>query len=74
MYTRATWNANWCTSSKPSTDADPKPSDELDGGRFFSPEEICRRLGTGFFTPNFEQEWERIQPLLHTETPLTAAL
>ncbi len=59
---------------KAQTDVDPKPSDELDGGRFFSPEEICRRMGTGFFTPNFELEWERIQPLLHTEIPLTAAL
>ena len=38
----------------------PKPSDELDGGRFFSPEEIRQRMGTGFFTPNFEQEYSRI--------------
>lgn len=37
----------------------PRPSDELDGGRFFSYEEIAARLGTGFFTPNFEQEWCR---------------
>ena len=35
------------------------PSAELDGGRYFSEDEIRQRLGTGFFTPNFEQEWQR---------------
>ncbi len=54
-------------------DETPQPSDELDGGRFFSSEEIESRFGTGFFTPNFEQEWERIQPLLHTDSTLTSA-
>lgn len=38
----------------------PQPSKELDGGRFFSREEILQRIGTGFFTPNFEQEYNRI--------------
>lgn len=38
---------------------EPQPSHELDGGRFFTPAEIEERLGTGFFTPNFEQEWQR---------------
>ncbi|MGM9694309.1 MAG: NUDIX domain-containing protein [Alloprevotella sp.] len=38
----------------------PQPTDELDGGRFFSEEEIRRRLHTDFFTPNFEQEWKRL--------------
>lgn len=38
----------------------PSPSAELDGGRFFSREEILSRCGTGFFTPNFEQEYRRI--------------
>ena len=38
----------------------PVPSEELDGGRFFSSEEICQRLGTGFFTPNFENEYCRL--------------
>lgn len=38
----------------------PQPSAELDGGRFFPAEEIRRRLHTDFFTPNFEQEWQRL--------------
>ncbi|MDD6075830.1 MAG: NUDIX domain-containing protein [Bacteroidales bacterium] len=38
----------------------PHPTDELDGGRFFSEEEIRQRLQTDFFTPNFEQEWKRL--------------
>jgi len=42
------------------TDIAPVPSDELDGGRFFSREEINERLDTAFFTPNFEQEWKRL--------------
>lgn len=42
------------------TTASPKPSAELDGGRFFSAKEIEERMGTGFFTPNFEQEYKRI--------------
>ena len=32
-------------------------TDELAGGRFFDREEIARRIGTGFFTPNFEEEY-----------------
>ncbi len=31
---------------------------EMDEVRLFSPEEIESLLGTGFFTMNFEQEWE----------------
>ncbi len=42
------------------TTAVPRPSAELDGGRFFSAEEIEARLGTGFFTPNFESEYRRV--------------
>lgn len=42
------------------TDARPVPSAELDGGRFFSRDEILQRMGTGFFTPNFEQEYKRV--------------
>lgn len=30
---------------------------EIDDVRFFSKEEITFRLGTDFFTPNFEEEW-----------------
>ena len=41
------------------TSAAPRPSAELAGGRFFSEQEIRQRLGQGFFTPNFEQEWLR---------------
>ncbi|OKY86361.1 MAG: NTP pyrophosphohydrolase [Bacteroidales bacterium 52_46] len=35
------------------------PSDELDGGRFWTPDEIRASLGCGVFTPNFEQEFRR---------------
>lgn len=35
----------------------PHPSDELDGGRFWSREEIARSMCKGVFTPNFEQEY-----------------
>lgn len=41
------------------TEEAPHPGSEPDGGRFFSENEIRLRLGTGFFTPNFEQEWLR---------------
>lgn len=41
------------------TDAEPQPTAELDGGRFFTYGELRRRLATDFFTPNFEQEWLR---------------
>lgn len=46
------------------TDIEPRPSAELDGGRFFSAEEISQRMDTGFFTPNFEQEYLRIKDKL----------
>lgn len=36
------------------------PSDELDGGRFWSAEEISANLGKGVFTPNFENEYQRV--------------
>jgi hypothetical protein len=42
-------------------DAPIQPSDETDGGRFWSEQEIQENLGTGIFTPNFEQEWQRLQ-------------
>lgn len=32
------------------------PSEETDGGRFWSIEEIRQNLGKGIFTPNFEME------------------
>ena len=39
------------------TAVEPKPSAELDGGRFFDKKEIQNLMGTGFFTPNFEKEY-----------------
>ncbi len=38
----------------------PCPSDELDGGRFWSRDEILANLGKEGFTPNFEQEYVRL--------------
>ena len=45
-------------------DGEVHPSDELDGGRFWSAQEISDAMGAGILTPNFEQEYIRIQPLL----------
>ncbi|MDE5643904.1 MAG: NUDIX domain-containing protein [Muribaculaceae bacterium] len=42
------------------TDRQPKPSDELAGGRFWSADEIKDALGKDIFTPNFEQEYKRL--------------
>jgi isopentenyldiphosphate isomerase len=40
-------------------DGEIKPSkDELDGGRFWSLQEICDAIGKGLLTPNFEQEFQ----------------
>lgn len=38
-----------------------RPSDELDGGRFWSVEEIKESLGKDIFTPNFESELQRVR-------------
>ncbi len=38
----------------------PRPSEELDGGRFFSQSEIRSLIGKDFFTPNFESEWQKL--------------
>lgn len=35
----------------------PAPTDELDGGRFWSREEILASIGHEVFTPNFEREY-----------------
>lgn len=40
-------------------DGEVKPSDELDGGRFWPLAEIRASLGKGIFTPNFEQEFKK---------------
>ena len=42
------------------SDTEPRPSDELDGGRFWSKSEIAAAIGTGVFTPNFESEYENV--------------
>lgn len=36
-------------------------SEELDGGRFWSIEEIKANIGKGLFTPNFENEIEKVE-------------
>lgn len=41
-------------------DGEVRPSEELDGGRFWSRAEILENLGKGVFTPNFEGEVGRI--------------
>lgn len=42
------------------TDHTPHPSEELDGGRFWTHEAIRGAIGTGIFTPNFEEEYLRL--------------
>ncbi len=39
------------------SDRAPAPTDELDGGRFWSREEILSSMGREVFTPNFEREY-----------------
>ena len=41
-------------------DGEIHPSDELDGGRFWSIDEIKENIGKGVFTPNFEEEVEKV--------------
>lgn len=42
-------------------DHEPRPSAELDGGRFWAPAEIRRAIAAGnVLTPNFAQEYERL--------------
>ena len=45
-------------------DGDVRPSDELDGGRFWSFDELREAFGKGVLTPNFEQEYLKISSLL----------
>ncbi|MCM1311646.1 MAG: NUDIX domain-containing protein [Bacteroides sp.] len=42
------------------------PSDELDGGRFWSMEEIDSNMGKGIFTPNFESEFAKLRSWLQS--------
>ena len=45
-------------------DGDVRPSDELDGGRFWSLDELREAFGKGVLTPNFEQEYLKISSLI----------
>ena len=48
-----------------SSDTDPKPDpSEIQDGRFWSFDEIHEAIGTGVLTPNFEQEFVRIEQFL----------
>ena len=40
------------------------PSDELDGGRFWTMDELKEAFGKGVFTPNFESEFQMIRAQL----------
>ncbi|MCM1066564.1 MAG: NUDIX domain-containing protein [Muribaculaceae bacterium] len=42
----------------------PEPTDELDGGRFWTAGEIDAAIGQGILTPNFEQEYMRFKKLI----------
>ena len=44
-----------------------RPSEELDGGRFWTADEIRTNLGQGVFTPNFEDEWRRLEAVLQKD-------
>ena len=41
-------------------DGEIHPSDELDGGQFWTVKEIKENLGKGIFTPNFEEELKKV--------------
>ena len=41
------------------------PGEEVDGGRFWSMDEIRAQIGQGVFTPNFESEIQRLNLLSH---------
>ena len=45
-------------------DGEVKPSDELDGGRFWAISEVEHAVGKGVLTPNFEHEFRMIKGLL----------
>lgn len=52
-------------------DGEVKPSEELDGGRFWTISEVNDVIGKGVLTPNFEQEFVKIKDvcarLVHTD-------
>ena len=45
-------------------DGEVRPSDELDGGKFWNIEEIDNAMGKEILTPNFELEFKKIRSLL----------
>ncbi len=45
-------------------DGEIRPSDELDGGRFWEIDEVQDAIGKGVLTPNFEQEFLKLKGLL----------
>ena len=45
-------------------DGEVRPSDELDGGKFWNIEEIDNAMGKKILTPNFELEFKKIRSLL----------
>ena len=45
-------------------DGDISPTAELDGGRFWTLQEIKENIGKGIFTPNFESEFQRLESQL----------
>jgi hypothetical protein len=44
-------------------DGEVMPSDELDGGRFWTIGEIDNAIGKGVLTPNFELEYRMLRQL-----------
>ena len=51
-------------------------ADELDGGRFWTMQEIREAIGQGILTPNFESEFQRCfqEPVLTAQEPVLTAL
>lgn len=45
-------------------DGDISPSEETDGGRFWTRKEIHDAIGQNILTPNFEMEYQKILPLI----------
>lgn len=45
---------------KTTYDGEIHPSDELDGGRFWTMQEIKENMGKDVFTPNFESEFKKV--------------
>ena len=46
-----------------------RPSDELDGGRFWSPQEVAERIDSGDLTPNLANEIRRVAALRNAILP-----